>query len=285
MKHRSTHIFILVAALLVAAPRASQELSAMKDTLNHRLRSEIFNAFLSFHAGDPTRPAPPTLAGLFACDSPRADAPARPAATQVEVHARREVPAEAQTEVEEVPSEVAAITEPVVEIAALEPAAAALAEAANYKFELHDTKVIRGRELAMIIPPDADVTVAPPPPPSRRESARRATALRRRAAEFERVTATFKVDFEKAVVLRGLAPEELRRQFPQVETLRLENEGARVWTKALKLRGATPKPAPAAPPVPASRAACPKSAPSAEAAPAPLIGCGPSAVETFYAGE
>lgn len=283
MKHRSTHIFILVAALLVAAPRASQELSAMKDTLNQRLRSEIFNAFLSFHAGDPTRPAAPSLAGFFACDAPRDDAPARPAATQVEVHARREVPAEAQTEVAEVPSEVAAITEPVVEIAALEPAAA-LAEAANYKFELHDTKVIRGRELAMIIPPDADVT-APPPPPSRRESARRATALKRRAAEFERATATYRVDFENAVGLTGLAPEALRRQFREVETLRLDPEGVRVWTKALRQRGVTPKPAPAAPPAPASRAACPKSAPSAVAAPAPLIGCAPSAVETFYAGE
>ncbi len=57
MKHRSIHIFILVAAALVAAPQASQELSSWRDAVGRRVKTEIFNAFLSLQAGDVVRPA------------------------------------------------------------------------------------------------------------------------------------------------------------------------------------------------------------------------------------
>jgi hypothetical protein len=280
MKHRSTHIFILVVALLVAAPRASQELSAMKDALGNRLKSEIFSIFLSLHATDATRPATACADGLLAdASAPRAAkqtaAPARPA-TQVEVHARREVPAE-------VTEEVSAITEPgFVELARVEEPVRT--EAPAFTFELHDPKVIRGRELAMIIPPDADVTAPPPPPPPARQqvaTARRAHASRRRAEAAEHRAASFNVKLDDAVEFKGFSPAVLRRRLEQVETLRLDADTARTWTKVLKLRKTAPKPAPAAPP---ARAACPKAA--AEAAPAVLeIGCGPAFVEAFYASE
>jgi hypothetical protein len=276
MKHRSIHIFILVAALLVVAPQASQDLSAMKDALGQRLKSEIFNAFLSLHAGDAMRSAEPASDCLFASagesrDAKRGRGQNRAAATQVEVHARREVPAE-------IPAEVAAITEPIIEIAELEPARA---EAAALRFELHDTKIIRGRDLAMIIPPDADVTAPPPPPPTRPTTARRAT--RRRAAELDRRAAAPKVEFEGAIEFERVTAEELRRQLEGIKTFQVDADAARTWTKVLKVKRTAPKPAPAAP-APAARAACPTTN-AAAAAPSRQMICGPSVVETFYASE
>lgn len=285
MKHRSIHIFILVAAMLVAAPQASQELSDMKDALGRRLKSEIFHAFLSLQTGDGARLSPQLVGGLLAsCDGAEAAAGAkragrqsRPAATQVEVHARREVPAEVEL-----------IGEPAFEFAEFEPELAAAAATAMsapvHKFELHDAKVMRGRELSAIIPPDADF-MAPPPPRAPRASvasarARGASARgTRRAAELERRTAVIKIDVESAIKAAGVSDEEARRQLESLRLLRVDADGGvRPLTKTLTVKRPTPKPAPAAP---VARAACPKT-------PAPAttpVACGPTAIETFYAGE
>jgi hypothetical protein len=276
MKHRSIHIFILVAAILVVAPRASQELSDMKDALGQRLKSEIFNAFLSLQSADGSRLAPQPGDSLLASAGPASrGVKGRASATQVEVHARREVPAE-------VTAEADALTEPVVEIAEHQ-AETTVVPAPGFKFELHDTKVLRGRELAMIIPPDSDVTAPPPPKPAPRNeiaAARRATA-RRRAAEAERRAAEVEVNLDLALKAEGFSSEELRRQLNSTQTFRLDNDAARTWTKVLKVKRTAPKPAPAAP-APAARASCPK---SPTAAPSMPVACGPSAVETFYATE
>lgn len=250
----------------------------MKDDLGGWLKSEIFNAFLSLHSDDVTRPTRPAADCLFASvDEPRgvkrADGGQPRLATQVEVHARREVPAE-------IPDEVAAITEPILEVAELEPAAA---EAPAFGFELHDTKVIRGRELAMITSPDADVTAPPPPKPARRETARRAPALRRGVVELERAAAALNVKLESGVEFKSLAPEQLRRQLEEIQTFHLDADTTRTWTKVLKVKRTAPKPAPAAP-APASRAACPTTRAPAASSIRP-VACGPSAVETFYASE
>lgn len=279
MKHRSIHIFILVAALLVAAPQASQELSDMKDALGRRLKAEIFHAFLSLQTGDGARVSPQFVGDLLASaaggetasGAKRASRQPRPA-TQVEVHARREVPAEVEL-----------IGEPVFEVAELEPelAGTVIPLTSAYKFELHDAKVMRGRELSIIIPPDADFT-APPPPAAQRAAARaRGARVResRRVAELERRMAVVKVDVEKAIEAEGLSNEEARRQLESLQQFRIDAGGAiRTLTKSLTVKKPSPK---AAPPAPPARAACPR-----QAAPAPApVACGPSAIEAFYAGE
>lgn len=245
----------------------------MKDALGQRLKSEIFNVFLNLHTGNATCPAGRAAnSQLASAGAPRGAkrvaALVRATATQVEVHARREVPAE-----------VAALTEPVVEVAELAPEPARV-EAPAFRFELHDPKLMRGQELAMIIPPDMDVMAPPPPRPARREAARRATALRRRAAELETHTAAFNVEFKDATEIKGISPVELRRQLDSIQTLRFNDDNtARTWTKLLKLKRAAPKPAPA----PAARASCPET--SASDAPARPVVCGPTAVEAFYTSE
>lgn len=49
MKHRSTGIFIIVLAALVAAPSASQQLLALKDAAAGRLEATLWDAFLSLN--------------------------------------------------------------------------------------------------------------------------------------------------------------------------------------------------------------------------------------------
>ena len=274
MKHRSIHIFILVAALLVVAPQASQELSDVKDAIGRRLKSEIFHAFLSLQTGEGARLSPQAAGGLFAPgagaevaagDKRTGARQARAASPQVEVHARREVPAE---------------VEPVVEVAAVTEAAPR--PAPDFKFELHDTKVMRGRELAIIIPPDADFT-APPPPPAqlaKAEAVRRAAPRVRRAAELERRAAAFQVNLDLGAALEagGFADAEVRRQLEGVREFRLDPEGVRVLTKTLKVKRAAPKP----PPAPPARTACPRE--SAKAA-SPQVACGPAEAQSFYVTE
>ncbi|MDQ3805626.1 MAG: hypothetical protein M3416_17580, partial [Acidobacteriota bacterium] len=57
MKHRSIHIFILLAAVLVAAPHLSQELSALRNAAARRVKAEIISTFLNLQAGAATSPA------------------------------------------------------------------------------------------------------------------------------------------------------------------------------------------------------------------------------------
>jgi hypothetical protein len=49
MKHRATVIFIIVLAALVVAPRASQQLVALKDAAGSRIEATLWNAFLSLN--------------------------------------------------------------------------------------------------------------------------------------------------------------------------------------------------------------------------------------------
>ncbi|HEX5707438.1 MAG TPA: hypothetical protein VFX96_09090 [Pyrinomonadaceae bacterium] len=49
MKHRSTGIFIIILAALIAAPSASQQLVALKDAAAGRLEATLWDAFLSLN--------------------------------------------------------------------------------------------------------------------------------------------------------------------------------------------------------------------------------------------
>lgn len=49
MKHRSIGVFILLAAALIVAPQASEELLALKDSFSSRMRVEVLHAFLNMH--------------------------------------------------------------------------------------------------------------------------------------------------------------------------------------------------------------------------------------------
>lgn len=284
MKHRSTHIFILLAAVMVAAPQLSQELSALRNAAARRVKTEIINAFLNLQAGAATRPALPVadsqLASRGAADEAswgarKAVAPAR-AATQVEVHARREVPAEVAAEVpSEAPAEFVMLTEPALEVAA------ALTEpptppAPAYKFELHDVKVMRGRELAMLTEPEADIT-APPRPAvaaARRgaNEAKRVAARRKRAERAESEAASFVWSLSDAVEAHGASEAEVRGQ---LEALRL---------LGVDLRQLAPRPPAKA--VKAKRTAKPAAAPPARTAcPTRQVACGPTGPETLFDGE
>lgn len=267
MKHRSIHIFILLAAVLIAAPQVSQEISALKGAVGRRVKAEILDAFLSLQSVDaarPAAPAPDTLPATCDATTPRRKddgGHARPA-TQVEVHARREVPAE-----------VAMLVEPTVEVAALrpEPPAPAAPVAPVSRFETHDEKLARRLEVAMLVPPDAD---SGPARPALREAAgvKRAAAQRKRVEGLEQQAASIEVRFADTLELHGLTEAEI---LSRVDALRragvdLRLSAPRPQTRVLKVKRAA-RPA-AAPPVGAT-------CPSRQAA------CGPSAVDSFFAGE
>ena len=283
MKHRSIHIFILLAAVMVAAPHLSQELSALRSAAARRVKAEIINAFLNLQAGAATRPAAPVadsqLASREAADeatwgAKRTAGQSRPA-TQVEVHARREVPAEVPTEVAD---EVVMLTAPVLELAE------ALTEPTDmpvpdYKFELHDTKVMRGSELAMLTAPDDEVVPAPRPAVAARRGAneaKRVAARRKRAERLESEAASLVLSLSDAVEAQGGAEADVRGQLEALRLLGvdLRQLAPRTPTKAIKVKR-TARPAAAAPPAPPARGACP----------ARQVACGPTGPETLFDGE
>lgn len=276
MKHRSTHIFILLAALLVAAPQVSQELSALRRAASRHVKAAIVNAFLDLQAGAATRPAPAVadsqLASWDAAGEPSAAAGHRAgqsrAATQVEVHARREVPAEAPEEVE---ADVVMLADPAAELAAAQAELAA----PDFKFELHDVKVMPGRELAMLTPPADEVAVA-------RAVAHREAEVRRLAAR-QRKTERSKQEAAAAV---WRFADELKKEHGVELDLRGQLEALRaldVEVRQLAPRGPaktlkpkrTARPAAAAPAAPPARVSCP----------ARQLACGPSIPETIFVSE
>jgi hypothetical protein len=273
MKHRSTHIFILLAAVMVAAPQVSRELSALKDAVGRRVKAEIINAFLDLQASAATRPAQPSADNRLAARGAEEEEPggqqAR-AATQVEVHARREVPAELPSEV---PGEVVMLTDPLAELAAAQPEPL---PAPDYKFELHDVKGMRGRELAMLTPPEAEVAQARTPVAARRAAneSRRTAARRKRAERLEADAAAFAWKFAEAVESDGEAEADARGKLEALRLLGvdLRQIAPRIQTKVLK---AKPAAKPAAAPAPPSRQACPTR----------QVACGPSGPETLFASE
>ena len=268
MKHRSTHIFILLAALMVAAPQVSQELSALKNAASRHVKAVIINAFLNLQAGAAARPAPPVADSQLAsratpaAGAKRAAGQSRPA-TQVEVHARREVPAELP---EEEPADLAMITEPTFDLAS-EPAEVVPAPA--FKFDLHDVKVMRGRELAMLAPPDAEVAEARAAARREFNEARRQAARRKKVEQAKHQAASVvwhsgdadgpevQIDVRDHLELLGVLNLDLRQMAPPAEAPKLKR---------------TAKPAAAAPP---ARTACPTR----------QLACGPSGPETIFAGE
>lgn len=55
MKYRAIGVFILLAAALIFAPKASEELLTLKNSLSSRMRAEILHAFLNMHGGAEVR--------------------------------------------------------------------------------------------------------------------------------------------------------------------------------------------------------------------------------------
>lgn len=275
MKHRSTHIFILLAALMVAAPQVSQELSALKNAASRHAKAVIINAFLNLQAGAATRPAPPVADSQLASSAPaaapaaagkRAAGQSRPA-TQVEVHARREAPAEVA---EEAPADLAMLTEPTFELASMPTE---MVSAPAFKFDLHDVKAVRGRDLAMLTPPDADPAVARAAARREVNEARKQAARRKRLEQAKQEAASAVWRFVNADEAEG-APEmdvrdqlELLRQFD----VQVRQAAPPPPAKTLKVKR-TAKPAAAAPP---ARLACPSR----------QLACGPNGPETLYVGE
>jgi hypothetical protein len=273
MKHRSIHIFILLAAVLVAAPRASQELSDLKDAAGRRIKAEIFNVFLNLQTGDASRRAAPAADSLLASADPRDADESRPAArprpsTRVEVHARREVPADVAMLGEPVEPEVA-------ELAPEPPAADAIAPA--YLFETDGEQL--ATELAMLGPPENDVTRARPAARREAAAAKRAAARKKRAEDWEREAASVNVRLGDEVNVQGLTEADILSRVEALRQVGVElNLGAPdTWKKVFKVRRA-PAPAPVAPPVPSARQAC-TGRQSAQ------LACWPAAPEMFFAGE
>lgn len=64
MKHRATGILIIIVATLVVAPRASQQLVALKDAAGNRLQATLWNAFLSLHGQQVETGSQPTVAQI-----------------------------------------------------------------------------------------------------------------------------------------------------------------------------------------------------------------------------
>jgi hypothetical protein len=277
MKHRSTHIFILLAAFMVAAPQVSQELSALRSAVSRHVKCAIVNAFLDLQAGAAARPAPAVADSLLASSDAAGEPSAaarksagqpRPA-TQVEVHARREVPAEAA---EEVRTDVVMLADPAVELAAAQTEWAAH----DFKFELHDVKVMPGRELAMLTPPADEVAEV------RAAAHREAAEVRRLAARQRRADRSKQ---EAAAVLWRLA-DELKREQGVESELRGRLDALRVLdagVRELAPRGPakTVKPKRTARPAPAAPAARPAPA----NCPARQLACGPSIPESIFASE
>jgi hypothetical protein len=284
MKHRSIHIFVVLAAVLAAGPRATQELSALKDAAGRRVKAEIFNAFLNLQS-DAARPAAQgsdqLLAAADPCGAESRPAAAKRQATQVEVHARREVPADVAMLGEPVAPEVAEAVEvaALTELAPEPPAVDTLRPAPAYVFELLNEEVAPAAALVMLGQPEDDVT-RPRPAAARREAAaaRRATARRKAADELRREAAALAVRFDSDEVrLKGLSEADILTHTEALRQIGVElNLGATLpQTKVLKVKRA-PKPAPA--PAPPAPQAC-------LIRPAAQVACGPEGPEVFFAGE
>jgi hypothetical protein len=273
MKHRSTHIFILLAAMLVAAPQVSQELSAFKNAASRHVKAAIINAFLNLQAGATTRPAPAVADSLLASCATASEpaarkvaAPSRPA-TQVEVHARREVPADAP---EEVPGDLAMLTDPAFELASVQ---ADVVPATAVRFDLHDLKGVRGRELAMLTPPDVEVAVARAAARREANETRRAAARRRKVEQAKQEAASVAWRFANADESEAAPQMDVRDRLELLRQFDVELRQLTPPPPARSLKAKPPaRPAAAAPP---ARVACPTR----------QLACGPSGPETIFVGE
>jgi len=270
MKHRSTHTFILLAALMVAAPQVSQELSALRDAASRHVKGVIINAFLNLQASAATRPAPPVadsqLASRATAATERKAAGQSRPATQVEVHARREVPADIP---EEDPTDLAMLTEPTFELAS---APTEVVPAPAVRFDLHDAKALRGRELAMLIPPDTELAVARAARREANESRKQATR-RKKVEQAKQEAASIMWRFAGADESEAEVESNVRGRLEMLRQLDVEllQTAPRPPARSLKVKR-TAKPAAAAPP---ARPACPSR----------QLACGPNVPETIFVGE
>lgn len=96
MKHRSIVAFVLLAATLAAVPQATQDLSELKSALGARVRSEIWQAFLSFNGrGGAVQAAPQrTQHTLASCQNAPAGAGAKRQTATARATAQAGAPAE-----------------------------------------------------------------------------------------------------------------------------------------------------------------------------------------------
>lgn len=144
MKHRSIGVLIIAAAALAAAPQASQELSALKDSLAGRARAGILQALLNLQPRGAARQTVARAAKPAACEAEKS-AVARKA-EPADRQGRRDSSARQQAEQYE---ELAMIVDPNVLGVGPEKAESVVLASAEEPIDVS----VRAHDLAMIIPP------------------------------------------------------------------------------------------------------------------------------------
>lgn len=220
MRHRSHIAFILLAAVLFAAPQMAQDLSTLKGAVAARIRGQVMQAFLGLHSNEAaaaSAQSPRADASLLACDSPKPETKPAPGRTvERTATARRPEPR----------SQTAMLTDPADKSNGLPPSGVADELASLPRQLLTETR------LAMLTPPGNGVE----PPPAlayRYESGdartKAAPAVRDGFRDFEKHALFLQVRFE-----RGADAESIRRAAEQ--GARVAVEGAKAKARIQKVR-------------------------------------------------
>ena len=174
MKHRSVIAFILLAAALFAAPQISHDILSLKSAVVARVRGEVMRAFLSLGGRDGSGELAARRAGVpvATCAQEKEEAQAAPKSKRSEAHA----PATAQPDAparQDQQEQLAMLVSPSL-LAEGDKNETSGVDSNDVDTNVVDTNVVIGKaaelsrrvltrsELAMIIPPDADVVVHAP---------------------------------------------------------------------------------------------------------------------------
>jgi hypothetical protein len=202
MKHRSIGVFIILAAILAAAPQATRELKTLKSALGERVRSEILHAFLSLHSRDGASASAPQVRqlALASCDGLKErETQAAPRATRSEAQARAGARAEVAAPRRDA-EELAMIIEPLPGIPTSNKAKAAHKINVEEFVELAEgpAEQFAESQLAMILPPDMAIPQASSAAARLKASEKTKAAEKALAARAERQAARARRDEERA---------------------------------------------------------------------------------------
>src|SRR5437764_188766 len=210
MKHRSVIAFILLAAALFAAPQISYDILSLKSAVVARVRGEVMRAFLSLGGRDGGGELAARRAGVpvATCAQEKEEAQAAPKSKRSEAHA----PAMAQPDAARRPGrteQLAMLVSPSL-LAEGDKNETSGVDSNDVDTNVVDTNVVIGKaaelsrrvltrsELAMIIPPDADVVVHAPADARASDASQKSAACRKQETDEARrhadyVTARFAV--------------------------------------------------------------------------------------------
>src|SRR5947209_5029695 len=203
MKHRSVIAFILLAAALFAAPQISYDILSLKSAVVARVRGEVMRAFLSLGSRDGGGELAARRAGVpvATCAQEKEEAQAAPKSKRSEAHA----PATAQPDAparQDQQEQLAMLVSPSL-LAEGDKNETSGVDSNDVDTNVVDTNVVIGKaaelsrriltrsELAMIIPPDADVVVHAPADARAKDASEKSAARRKQQSDETRRRADY----------------------------------------------------------------------------------------------